>query len=110
MDLNEYHKKAEEFARYLSPAYPFYGLAEEAGEVLGKVAKKARKAVFSHPLYDMTDEERADIAKELGDVLWMVQACCTQLQYSLNEVAVMNLKKLRSRQERGVIVGEGDNR
>lgn len=44
MTINEYQEKAVSFAQYGGNAmYPALGLAEEAGEVAGKVAKFIRK-------------------------------------------------------------------
>lgn len=43
MTINEYQKKAHEFAKYGEDTmYPVLGLAEEAGEVAGKYAKLIR--------------------------------------------------------------------
>ena len=48
--------------------------------------------------------------KELGDVCWFVAEVCTNQGISLEEVTEKNLEKLKSRKERGVIHGSGDNR
>ena len=48
--------------------------------------------------------------KELGDVLWYVADIAHYLGATLNDVADMNIEKLASRQDRGVIQGNGDNR
>lgn len=93
--------------------YPALALAEEAGEVAGKVAKFVRKSK------DFTDNTTADIAgvqlridvaKELGDVLYQLSETARQFGLTLEEVAYGNVMKLSDRKERGVIVGEGDNR
>ena len=108
MDLNEYQHKAREHAAYKAnpghggvSLYPFLALAEEAGEVCGKVAKALRKG-------DSIDGRA--VALELGDALWQVAACANELGYTLEEVATLNLAKLGDRADRGVIVGEGDAR
>ena len=54
--------------------------------------------------------DREDIAKELGDVLWYVAVLADYLDLSLDDIATANLAKLASRQERGVLGGNGDNR
>lgn len=51
-----------------------------------------------------------EIAKEIGDVLWYCAALAHDLGYDLDTIADMNIAKLSSRKERGVIGGEGDNR
>ncbi|MFZ2545183.1 MAG: nucleoside triphosphate pyrophosphohydrolase family protein [Candidatus Saccharimonadales bacterium] len=81
------------------------GLSDESGEVLGKFKKLLRdkKGV-------MSDEDKKEIAKELGDVLWYVSSVTHLLGYTLDEVARMNLDKLASRQQRGKLSGSGDNR
>lgn len=76
------------------------GLADEAGEVVGKIKKIFR---------DNTLDKEA-IAKELGDVYWYLAGICNFLGYSPEEVMYMNWEKLASRQERGVLGGSGDNR
>jgi NTP pyrophosphatase (non-canonical NTP hydrolase) len=104
-----YQRLAMKFAAYkqsnvptgIAELYPFLGLAEEAGEVAGKVAKAIRKGV-------RVDTDA--MAKELGDVLWMVAACCEELEISMSDVAADNIIKLADRKSRDVIVGEGDDR
>lgn len=108
MDLNEYQKRAMEIAKYPSEydvIYPALGLTGEAGEVADKVKKVIRD---NYGLFD--DKRKAEIAKELGDVLWCIAAMSNDLGYDLDTIANMNIAKLSSRKERGVIGGEGDNR
>lgn len=122
MNAKEYQQKAHEFASYGGNAmYPALGLAEEAGEVCGKVAKFIRKHAGEAPMtaeYEltysvtMTDDIqfRSGLAKELGDVCWMVAELCTVYGLDMGDVMKGNIEKLADRKERGVIVGEGDNR
>ena len=42
-----------------------------------------------------------------GDVLWQLAGVIRRLGYTMEEVAQMNLDKLRSRAERGKIDGDG---
>lgn len=81
------------------------GLVGESGEVAEKFKKWVR---------DLDSEEsridRADIAKELGDVLWYLAVLADYLDLSLDDIATANLTKLASRQGRGVLGGSGDNR
>lgn len=87
--------------------YPLLAIAEEAGEVCGKVAKFVRKSL-SQP--SNVVQLREDVGKELGDLLYQVSECARQFGYTLEDIAAMNVAKLTDRKERGVIVGEGDNR
>ena len=103
MEFFEYQHKAVSFAVY--PAthkvlYPTLGLCGEAGEVAEKVKKQVRDGVFN----------RHEVAKELGDVLWYLTNTCNDIGYNLEEIAAMNIEKLQSRKDRGVIKGSGDNR
>ncbi len=119
MKLNDYQNKAKQYAKYSTPDYPFLALCEEAGEVAGKLAKYVRKnncsaseAVeeASQNVDKVAVEFKVSLKKELGDILWQLQACCNELGINLDEVAQDNLNKLSDRSERGVIIGEGDNR
>lgn len=56
------------------------------------------------------EDIRGKIIKELGDALWYIAQAARQLDVSLGDVAVGNLEKLRSRAERGVLKGSGDDR
>ena len=85
--------------------YPTLGLANEAGEVAGKVKK-----IFRDKGGFISDADRQALKQELGDVLWYLTQICTELGLTLEEVAEANLTKLASRQERGQIRGEGDIR
>ena len=85
--------------------YPALGLAEEAGEVAGKYAKAIRDCNGK-----IDDERRKAIIKELGDVCWFVAELTTLLGADLSEVMTDNIEKLKSRRERGVIHGSGDER
>ena len=59
---------------------------------------------------EFTDEKRLEIVKEIGDVLWYCAPLSRELGYDLDEVARMNVEKLRSRMQRHLISGSGDNR
>lgn len=98
-----YQGKASEFASYGNWMYPFLGLAEEAGEVVGKIAKSMRGD------YSL-DAKKEEVLKELGDVMWMLALCCCELGVSIEEIQIKNIEKLEDRRSRGVIKGDGDNR
>lgn len=88
----------------LGVAYDGLGLGE-AGEVQGKIKKIIRdNGGF------ITKEAKYEIAKELGDTLWYIASMCENLGISLEDVATMNIEKLRDRHARGTVHGSGDNR
>ena len=85
--------------------YPTLGLANEAGEVAGKIKK-----IFRDKKGKFTQEDLSDLKYELGDVLWYLSQVCTALDIDLADVAEANLKKLFSRKARGKLQGTGDKR
>lgn len=97
-------------------AYLGFGLMAEAGEVADKIAKAVRRGeieinnneiIFVRGnCFQFTD----NIVDELGDVLWFVAMMARRLGVSLEEVMRRNLDKLADRQNRGVIIGDGDKR
>jgi NTP pyrophosphatase (non-canonical NTP hydrolase) len=108
MDLSEYQRRSRRTAEYPRDAwlvYPALGLAGEAGEV----AEHAKKSVRDDG-GRVTDERRAAMSKELGDVLWYVAQLASELGLELDTIAQENLDKLLSRQRRGVLSGSGDER
>jgi len=109
MDLQTYQTRAAVTARYpdvgSNPIYPTLGLCGEAGEVADKVKKVLRD-------HDgrFSEEIRADLALELGDVLWYLARLASELDLDMAAIAEANLAKLASRAERNVIAGSGDRR
>jgi len=85
--------------------YPALGLAGEAGEVANKVKK-----IYRDDGGRVTDDRRVQVAKELGGVLWYVAAVCTDLNLNMGDVARENAAILASRQQRGTLHGDGDDR
>lgn len=97
----------------------------EVGEFAGKIAKHVRKGdlYVSHASHRdengdvlhsqailITDEEKDALAKEAGDIAWQLTGLCHVMGWSLEDVCQQNLDKLASRQQRGVIDGNGDER
>ena len=115
MNFNDYQKSAMttelmKRSKDLSAHDPAFvakilGLVGEAGEVAEKFKKIVRdkNGVVS-------EDDKADIEKELGDVLWYISAVSDYLGLKLDDVANKNLEKLFSRRDRGMQKGSGDNR
>ena len=59
---------------------------------------------------EISDERRAAMSKELGDVLWYVTQLASELGLELEDIARENLEKLFSRQRLGMLSGSGDDR
>lgn len=106
MNLYEYQLQAMKTAVYNSThaiMYPALGLAEEAGEVAGKIAKMLRDDI-------KLDDQKEKIEAEMGDVLWMLAALAKGCNLSLQTIAEKNLEKLAKRQKNDTLNGEGDDR
>lgn len=109
MKLNEYQKAANKTAIYPNRGnnivYPTLGLAGESGEVAEKVKKLIRdnNSVITNEFVEATK-------KELGDVLWYIAAVAFELNITLEDIAVANIKKLTSRKSRNKLSGSGDDR
>ena len=112
MQFDEYQEKIREFDFYepgdlkeVGFIEKVLGLTGEAGETADKVKKLLRDKDGV-----LTDEDREEIAKELGDVIWYVASIARYLDVPLSEVAQININKLTSRKERNKLHGAGDNR
>ena len=102
-----------------NPLYMLFMIGEEVGELQGKFSKAIRKGNIQF-VYDELERVRGNyqdyaewdelVMKEIGDILWGLAGLCEVMGWSLEDVAQMNLDKLASRNQRGVIDGNGDNR
>ena len=111
MDFDEYQKKALTTAKitYDDPLLQrtiwAMGVSGEAGEVIEKWKK-----IVAYKDGKISEEDLAELAKELGDVVWYVAVLADSLGLSFSEVMSNNLKKLADRNKRCVIKSSGDNR
>ena len=92
MTLNEYQELAArtinpKLADYQQVRHALFGIASETGELLGLW----QKAMQGH----IIDDEH--MLKECGDILWMLAELLTAKGYTLDDVARMNIDKLRAR-------------
>lgn len=90
--------------------YCALGVAGEGGEVANKWAKFFRDDCKPGEEPKISEERRQKMKMELGGALWYIAECATQLGFRLHEVAAANLEELQSRQERGTLRGDGDDR
>lgn len=105
INFTDYQKRARETAIYPMAhkvTYPILGATGELGELANKYKKVLRG--------DVAFLNMADAKKEIGDVLWYLSNIASDMNFSLQEIAELNLEKLASRAERGVIKGSGDDR
>ncbi len=110
MTFDEYQKTALTTAinhpdKLMNQTIFAMGISGEAGEVLEKWKK-----IVAYKDGKISDDDRAELKKELGDVVWYVAVMAHSLGLSLDEVMQLNLDKLASRKKRGVQKGQGDNR
>jgi NTP pyrophosphatase (non-canonical NTP hydrolase) len=81
------------------------GLVGESGEVADKI-KKILRDKDAH----MSEADRQELSKELGDVLWYLATIARNLDLSLDDIAQQNIAKLAKRQAENKLGGSGDNR
>ena len=109
--LHDYQTESRKTAIYPGQGIPqgfvyaALGLNGEAGEV-AEHAKKMLRDDYGN----LTDERRAKVEDELGDLLCYLAQAATECGLDLDFFARRNLIKLKSRQERGALQGSGDDR
>jgi len=109
MDFKKYQKLSRKTAIYPGAGknfvYPTLGLSGESGEVAEII-----KRIIRDKNGAVDEETKAALSKELGDVLWYLTQLATEFDISLEEIALNNIEKLKSRKDRGLLHGKGDNR
>lgn len=114
MTFDEYQKAAKTTDLSGSTNHPitsphfFNKLLGLVGET-GEIAEKFKK-IYRDKNSEFDANSKAEIEKELGDVLWYISVICSYLDIKLEDVAGNNLDKLLSRKSRGTLHGNGDNR
>lgn len=120
-NFEDYSEQAYSTAQYPNKGsnlvYPAIKLAGEAGETADKIGKHWRNKFspdqepeFAMSAASYTKEQKEELVKELGDVLWYINAIAVELGVSLEHVARTNIEKLAGREARGTIKSSGDNR
>ena len=123
LTLNQYQEQAMSTCMDSCNNYSYMmdNLVAEVGEFAGKVSKAKRKGMVRFTEdgniefnEDVTIGEglefHSELMKEAGDILWQLSGLCHVFGWKFNDVGLGNLDKLSSRQRRGVICGNGDNR
>jgi len=116
MGFLKYQRGAHKTAVYptkklnLTPAqvYVLMGLGGEVGEVQNLTKKALRGDFGKNPAENPEFLERLNT--ELGGVLWYLAETSTVFNLSLRVIGEQNLVKLKDRQKRGVLMGDGDDR
>src|SRR6476661_6683044 len=73
------------------------GINGESGEIAEKVKK-----IIRDKNGQVSEEDKKELAKEIGDVLWYLAVFAEDLGVSMDAIAQQNLDKLQSRKQRGV--------
>ncbi len=81
------------------------GLLGESGEIAEKFKKILRDQAGK-----LTEKNRQELTKELGDIMWYIALLGHYLDVPLDDIATKNIAKLKDRQQRGKLSGSGDNR
>lgn len=110
MTFDEYQKQALTTAIFnpdplMDKTIFAMGISGEAGEVIEKWKK-----IVAYKGGVVTEDDKQELKKELGDVVWYIALLAHSLDISFNEVVELNLSKLADRKKRGVQKGAGDNR
>ena len=105
MQMNEYQKAAARTIRKgLTPEqvlnHALHGLSGEVGEIHSLFQKEYQ----GHPL------DPDHLKKETGDALWMISEICTAMGWTLEEVAQLNIDKLKARYPEGFSEDKSLNR
>lgn len=100
-EYTDFVKSMKVYPEKYAIIYPALGISGESGEIAEKVKKWLRGDKH-------LDAE--ELVKELGDIMWYITSMADDLGADLQSVINENVTKLKSRKERGVVKGSGDNR
>ena len=67
--------------------HALFGLCAEVGEIHSLFQKR----------FQGHDFKASDLRKEIGDVCWMIAELCTAHGWSMDEICVENIEKLKAR-------------
>ncbi len=106
MNFNEYTENMKRTAGSLelnneNLCWGAMGISGEAGEVTDYL----KKVVFHSQ-----ELNKEKVAEELGDVLWYLACTAELIGYDLEEIAEMNIEKLKKRYPEGWDIEKSKNR
>lgn len=106
MQLNDYQREANRTGGFFVTKEDWLlcdllGVTGEAGELANEVKKI---------LYHKHEMDKERLILELGDILWYVADLCTVFDTTLEDVAALNIEKLRKRYPNGFTTQESINR
>ncbi len=113
INLRKYQKWTSTTAVYpdaktgnsLERLYLAVGLANEAGEVGGKIKK-----IYRDHNGTLTPQMREQILSEMSDVMWYLARLAYVLGIDLEDIFLMSIDKLEKRRSVGTLKGSGDKR
>lgn len=105
MYLNEYQALAartinKDLSNAQKAAHALHGMVAEVGELHGIYQK----------IYQGHSGDLEHIKKELGDLLWFIAEYCTSFNWNLEDIAQMNIEKLKARYPEGFDADHSLNR
>lgn len=109
MTFEEYQKRTADTAFYPQGLQGFVYCTLALGGETGEIQEKVKKIIRDKGGVASVEDKR-ELMKEIGDVLWYLSQLSTELGLDLGMVATSNIDKLASRKERGTLQGSGDNR
>jgi NTP pyrophosphatase (non-canonical NTP hydrolase) len=105
MDFKEYEEKSRRTSNTWASLdrieNGLLGLSGESGELID---------LFKKHKFQGHSLSREELALELGDVLWYVREVCDGIGFSMEEVASMNIEKLKRRFPNGFEKSRSINR
>lgn len=105
MDMNKYQELAartinKDLKDWQKEHHALHGMVAEAGELHSLYQKQYQ----GHPI------NVEHLKKELGDLLWFIAEFCTAYGWDLEEIAAMNIEKLKARYPEGFDVDKSLHR
>lgn len=96
MKMNEYQELAsrtinKELLPYELEKHALHGMVGEIGEIHSIYQKQYQ----GHPIL------AGNLKKELGDLLWFIAEYCTAFGWDLEDIATLNIEKLKARYPQG---------